>query len=72
MLDLETATITIDAMDCQKEVSTKIVEREGDYLLELKDDHPKLCQVAEKEYFKASEADVPLKILRHGVQFCLA
>ena len=32
LLNLKGATVTIDAMGCQKEIATKIVEREGDYL----------------------------------------
>lgn len=34
--------ITIDAMGCQKEIADKIIEKQGDYLLEVKDNHPTL------------------------------
>jgi len=64
LLDLKGATVTIDAMGCQKEIATKIVEREGDFLLALKDNHPKLCQAVEAEFFAALEADVPPRGLR--------
>src|SRR5438876_11661541 len=42
LLDLKGATVTIDAMGCQKDIAQKIVQREGEYLLALKDNHPKL------------------------------
>ncbi len=43
-LDLEGATVTIDAMGTQKEVAETIVEGGGDYVLALKNNHPTLCQ----------------------------
>ena len=67
MLDLKGATVTIDAMGCQKEIATKIVEREGDYLLALKDNHPKLCQAVEEEFLTALQADVPPRNLRRQI-----
>ncbi len=36
LLDLEEATVTIDAIGCQKEIAEKIVEKGGDYVLALK------------------------------------
>lgn len=42
LLDLKGATVTIDAMGCQKEIARKIIEGEGDYLLAIKDNHPTL------------------------------
>jgi predicted transposase YbfD/YdcC len=36
MLQLQKATVTIDAMGCQKDIAQKIVERGGDYVLALK------------------------------------
>jgi predicted transposase YbfD/YdcC len=37
LLDLKGATVTIDAMGCQKNIAGKIVERGGDYVLAVKD-----------------------------------
>ena len=64
LLDLKGATVTIDAMGCQKEIASKIVEREGDYLLALKDNHPTLCEAVTDEFFTALDADIPPSNLR--------
>ena len=42
MLDLAGATVTIDAMGCQREIAAQIVRQKGDYILALKDNQPKL------------------------------
>jgi len=42
LLELKGATITIDAMGCQKEVAKKIIQKNGDYLLALKGNQGKL------------------------------
>jgi predicted transposase YbfD/YdcC len=42
MLDLEGATVTIDAMGTQKSLTKDIVERGADYILNLKKNHPTL------------------------------
>lgn len=36
MLQLKDATVTIDAMGCQKNIAKKIIEKQGDYVLALK------------------------------------
>ena len=43
MLDLEGATVTIDALGCQKSIAKQIIEQHGDYVLALKENHPQLC-----------------------------
>lgn len=42
MLDLTGATVTIDAMGCQKEIAKEISEQEADYVLALKKNHSTL------------------------------
>jgi predicted transposase YbfD/YdcC len=42
LLDLDGATVTIDAMGCQKEISEKIREKNADYLFSLKGNHSNL------------------------------
>jgi predicted transposase YbfD/YdcC len=42
LLDLEGATVTIDAMGCQKEISEKIREKNADYIFSLKGNHSNL------------------------------
>jgi predicted transposase YbfD/YdcC len=67
LLDLKDATVTIDAMGCQKDIAAKIVEGGGDYVLALKDNHPKLCQAVEQEFSAAVEAAAPPRGLRRHV-----
>jgi predicted transposase YbfD/YdcC len=42
LLALEGSIVTIDAMGCQTAIATRIVEQRADYVLALKDNHPKL------------------------------
>ena len=42
MLDIAGATVTIDAMGCQKEIAKVMTDREADYVLALKENHPTL------------------------------
>lgn len=42
LIDLRGATVTIDAMGCQTEIARTIVERQGDYLLAVKENQPAL------------------------------
>jgi predicted transposase YbfD/YdcC len=42
LLDLKGATVTIDAMGCQKNIAQKIIQEGGDYLLAVKDNHKTL------------------------------
>jgi predicted transposase YbfD/YdcC len=56
LLDLKGTTVTIDAMGCQKEIAAKIVEGGGDYVLALKDNHPKLHEAVAQEFTAAFEA----------------
>ena len=42
MLDLAGATVTIDAMGCQKEIAKAITDQEADDVLALKENHPTL------------------------------
>lgn len=64
LLDLKGHTVTIDAMGCQKEIAAKITEKEGDYLLALKDNHPTLCEAVADTFLEALESDVPPSDLR--------
>jgi predicted transposase YbfD/YdcC len=50
LLELKGAIVTIDAMGCQKEIARQIVKQEGDYVLAVKDNQPKLHDFLH-EYF---------------------
>lgn len=67
LLDLKGATVTIDAMGCQKEIAAKIVEGGGDYVLALKDNHPTLHDTVAHAFTAALEADVPPSGMRRHV-----
>ena len=50
LLDLEGAIVTIDAMGCQTAIAEKIIEKKADYVLSLKDNHPKFHQAVRKMF----------------------
>lgn len=54
-LDVSGATVTIDAMGCQKNIATKIKDGGGEYILALKDNHPTLSERA-RAYCAEAEA----------------
>ena len=66
LLDLKGATVTIDAMGCQKEIAAKIVAGGGDYVLALKGNQEKLHQAVDAAFTTALEARVrPPGMCRH-------
>lgn len=67
LLDLKGATVTIDAMGCQKEIAAKIVAGGGDYVLALKDNHPTLHAAVAEEFAAVLEAETPPAGVRRHV-----
>jgi predicted transposase YbfD/YdcC len=67
LLDLKGATVTIDAMGCQKQIAAKIVTSGGDYVLALKDNHPTLHEAVARKFTAVLEADAPPPVLRRYV-----
>jgi hypothetical protein len=49
-LFLEGATVSIDAMGCQKEIANQIVEKKADYVLALKENHPILLEDVKRSF----------------------
>ena len=47
--------MTIDAMGCQKEIAKQIVEGDGDYVLAVKPNQPKLYEQVEQAIDRALE-----------------
>ena len=47
-IDVKGATVTIDAMGCQKEIAKKIIDAQGDYVLAVKDNQPKLHEAIQE------------------------
>jgi predicted transposase YbfD/YdcC len=59
LLDLHGATVTIDAMGCQKAIAEKIVDGGADYILALKDNHPTLHREVELFFDSARSEGFP-------------
>lgn len=57
MLELKGAIISIDAMGCQKEIAEQIVKGDGDFVLALKDNHPKLCEAVNQFFLERYEQE---------------
>jgi predicted transposase YbfD/YdcC len=53
-LKLAGCIVTIDAMGCQTEIAAQVIERKGCYLLNAKDNQPKLAEAIE-EYIRIGE-----------------
>lgn len=54
VLDLKGATVTIDAMGCQTEITKTIVDGEGHYLIAVKDNQPTLRHDIETTFAEAA------------------
>ncbi len=50
LLDIKKSLVTIDAMGCQRAIAKQIVEKEGDYLLAVKGNQPKLHNAFEEHF----------------------
>jgi predicted transposase YbfD/YdcC len=48
LLDLKDCVVTIDAMGCQKDIAEKIIDKKGDYILQVKDNQKNLKEQVEK------------------------
>jgi predicted transposase YbfD/YdcC len=57
LLDVSGALVTIDAMGCQKEIAAKIRERDGDYVLAVKQNQPKLHEQVTQAVTAALEGE---------------
>lgn len=56
-IDLEDSIITIDAAGCQKNIAKQIVAGDGDYVLALKSNHPKLFEAVQAVFLTHFEND---------------
>ena len=56
VLDLKSATVTLDAMGCQTEVAAKVCDRGGDYVLAVKENQKGLFDEID-DFFRLSEAE---------------
>ena len=65
MLDLKGATVTIDAMGCQKDIAARIIEKQADYVLAVKDNQPKLHQDVQRVLAEAQTPGDPVGCRYH-------
>lgn len=56
LVDVKGATVTIDAMGCQKKIAERIVDGGGDYVLAVKDNQPTLHEEI-REFFELAGGD---------------
>lgn len=59
LLDLRDKIVTIDAAGCQKNIAAQIVNGDGDYVLAVKDNQPKLHAEVQQAFDTALETDSP-------------
>lgn len=57
LLSIKGCIVTIDAMGCQKAITKAIIDREADYVLTLKSNHPYLHRQVAAWFQKNTEAD---------------
>lgn len=57
-IDASGAIVTIDALGCQKEIARKIVDAQGDYVLAVKDNQPKLHEAIHEFFAEHLEDDL--------------
>lgn len=67
-INVQGATVTIDAAGCQKKIAAKIIERGGEYVLSLKGNQSKLRQAVEAWIMKHMENDFADVTVRHHVE----
>jgi predicted transposase YbfD/YdcC len=54
MIEIAGSVIIIDAMGCQKDITSLIIKKKGDYIVALKGNH-KLLYKAVKEWFEVAQ-----------------
>ena len=67
LLELEGATVTLDAMHCQVETAQAILDGQADYLLSVKDNQPTLHQYLQDKFEDCCDADFQVEGLRRVV-----
>lgn len=65
MMEIEGATITIDAMGCQTNIAKQIISQGADYVLSLKENQPTLHQDVRAIFLRAEEGEKKYKNMLH-------
>jgi len=67
LIAIKDCVVTIDAMGCQKEIASKIIEKEADYILAVKENQKQLYQHIEDEFRFCKNPEIELhQELDHG------
>ena len=64
LLKIRGATVTLDAMHCQKETLAKIRDKGGDYIVTVKGNQESLLQTLEEEFIKFGEGEYKSRKVR--------
>lgn len=67
LLELRGAIVTIDAMGCQKAIAEQIIAAEGDYVLAVKENQPKLHDALHDHFLELHENDFAGATVRRHV-----
>lgn len=65
MIDVEGATVTIDAMGCQTNIAKQIISNGADYVLSLKENQPTLYENVCAIFLRGEEGDKKYKKMLH-------
>lgn len=68
LIDVSGSIVTIDAMGCQKEIAKKIVEKNADYVLSLKENQPTLLQDIISIFKQAEESQYKNMIHKQRIE----
>jgi len=61
LLDLKGAIVTLDALGCQKEIVAQIVEKQGDYVISVKDNQEKLAEAVQTTLGQALDGKAAMR-----------
>lgn len=59
LIEIKGATVTTDAMSCQRAIAAKVRERQGDYVLQLKNNQANLLKEIQAYYHKLEREGYP-------------
>jgi predicted transposase YbfD/YdcC len=65
LLDLKGCVVTIDAMGCQKDIAARIVAKEADYALALKENQPALYEQVTGHFAQQFDEETSAGPMRH-------
>lgn len=69
LLNIQGCTVTIDAMGCQRKIAQSIVDKGGDYMLQVADNHPTMRLEIEEffDYLDKTQQATPLSLTHSSI-----